>query len=157
MGHAASMTGEPRLTADERRSLRCLARIMIPASREYGVPGADDDVIFADIVASLGPDARVVGTALRRLDALCGGTFADQSEAQQQMACEAFRNEGSPQVMVLVRVTAQCYYRDDRVMRSLNMEPRPPYPLGFEVESGDWSLLDPVRARGKIYCDTPKL
>ncbi|MGH7054344.1 MAG: hypothetical protein ACREFK_16060 [Stellaceae bacterium] len=31
-------------------------------------------------------------------------------------------------------------------MRSLGMEPRPPYPKGFEVESGDWSLLDPVRA-----------
>src|SRR6516162_1999713 len=41
----------------------------------------------------------------------------------------------------------------DRVMRSLGLEPRPPYPKGFEVEQGDWSLLDPVRARPKLYRD----
>jgi hypothetical protein len=33
------------------------------------------------------------------------------------------------------------------------MEPRPPFPEGFEVEEGDWSLLDPVRARPKLYRD----
>ena len=39
-------------------------------------------------------------------------------------------------------------------MRSLGMEPRPAFPKGFEVERGDWSLLDPVRARPKLYRDT---
>jgi hypothetical protein len=155
MRETTSIAGEIQLSADERRSLRCLVGIMIPASKEYGVPGADDDAIFSDIVASLGPDARFVSAALGRLDALCGGSFADQGSAGRQAACEALRNESSPLVAVLVRVTVQCYYRDDHVMRSLNMEPRPPYPLGFEVESGDWSLLDPVRARGKIYRDVP--
>jgi len=129
---------------------------MIPASQEYRVPGADDDAIFADIVSSLGTDARLVVAALQRLAALSGGIFAEQSGAQQLLACEAFRNERSPLVTVLERVTVQCYYRDDRVMQSLNMEPRPPYPRGFEVESGDWSLLDPVRARGRIYRDAPE-
>jgi hypothetical protein len=38
-------------------------------------------------------------------------------------------------------------------MRSLGMEPRPPYPKGFAVEQGDWSLLDPVRARPTLYRD----
>ena len=52
---------------------------------------------------------------------------------------------------VLHRVIPQCYHRDDRVMRAFGMEPRPPFPKGFEVEQGDWSLLDPVRARPKLY------
>lgn len=155
MQNTTSTAGASPLSEDERRALRSVAGAMIPASQQYGVPGADDDAIFADILASLGPDAPLVSAALQRLDAFCGGTFADQSEAQQQTACEAFRNEGSPLVMVLVRATVQCYYRDDRVMRSVNMEPRPPYPLGFAVESGDWSLLDPVRARGRIYRAAP--
>jgi hypothetical protein len=43
---------------------------------------------------------------------------------------------------------------DDRVMRSLGMEPRPPFPEGFEMGQGDWSLLDPVRARAKLYRDS---
>ena len=28
---------------------------------------------------------------------------------------------------------------------------RPPFPKGFDVEQGDWSLLDPVKRRGTIY------
>ena len=51
----------------------------------------------------------------------------------------------------LVSIIAQCYYRDDRVMRSLEMEPRSPFPQGFEVEQGDWSLLDPVKRRAAGY------
>ena len=53
----------------------------------------------------------------------------------------------------LTRIILQCYYQDDRVMQSLGMEPRPPFPEGFEVEQGDWSLLDPVRGRPKLYRD----
>ena len=40
-------------------------------------------------------------------------------------------------------------------MRSLDMEPRPPFPLGYTLEEGDWSLLDPVRARPKFYRQVP--
>jgi hypothetical protein len=38
-------------------------------------------------------------------------------------------------------------------MWSLGMEPRPPFPEGFEIEQGDWSLLDPVRGHPKLYRD----
>jgi hypothetical protein len=51
----------------------------------------------------------------------------------------------------LVRVVLLCYYRDDRVMRLLGQEPRPPFPKGHVVEQGDWSLLDPVRRRPRMY------
>ena len=71
------------LSMDERRSLRCLAGLMIPASPEYRVPGADDDTIFADIVASLGRDAAAVGEAMRYLNALAGGVFADLPPARR--------------------------------------------------------------------------
>jgi hypothetical protein len=36
----------------------------------------------------------------------------------------------------------QCYYRDDRVGRSLGLEPMPPYPRDHVLEDGDRSLLD---------------
>ena len=42
------------LTETEIADLRCLAGMIIPASAKYGVPGADDDTIFADIVNSIG-------------------------------------------------------------------------------------------------------
>ena len=47
----------------------------------------------------------------------------------------------------LVRVVLQCYYRDDRVLRSLGLEARAPFPQGYALEQGNWSLLDPVKAR----------
>jgi hypothetical protein len=52
-------------------------------------------------------------------------------------------------------VILQCYYRDDRVMRSLELEPRPPFPKGHTLEQGDWSLLDAVRGRAKMWRDAP--
>lgn len=139
------------LTADEARSLRAVAGMMIPASAAYGVPGADDDVIFTDILESIGTDAALVKQALRTLDALAGGLFAALGMAQRMAATAALREAGGEPLVALTRVVAQCYYRDDRIMQSLGMEARPAFPKGFEVEQGDWSLLDPVRARAPFY------
>lgn len=143
------------LTADEQRSLRMVAAMMIPPSAKHGVPGADDDMIFADILRSLGRDAGQVKAALWELHALGGGHFADLDKARRDDVAAAFRTAGGTPQMFLNRAILQCYYRDDRVMRALGMEARPPFPKGFEVEQGDWSLLDPVRARPKLWRDAP--
>lgn len=155
MSDATLNSADPALSADERRSLRALAGLMIPASADYDVPGADDETIFTDIVDSLGRDADPVRRALRCVNALSGRAFADLNANEQQVVARQFRDENPPLAAVLAEVTVRCYYRDDRVMRSLGMEPRPPFPKGFEVEPGDWALLDPVRARSKIYRDVP--
>ncbi len=57
---------------------------------------------------------------------------------------------GGAAAATLVRVVLQCYYRDDRVLRSLGLELRAPFPKGHVLPDGDWSLLDPVRARGGV-------
>jgi hypothetical protein len=143
------------LSPDQRRSLRCLAEMIIPASTEYALPSAGDDAIFADILRSLGRDAGQVVAALQTLDMLAGGVFADLDVQRRDVVAARLRETGGVELMRLVRVVLQCYYRDDRVMRSLDMEVRPPFPKGFEVEQGDWSLLDPVRVRPKLYRDVP--
>jgi hypothetical protein len=55
---------ETDLTRAESRDLRCIAGVMIPPSAQFGVPGADDAIIFADIVASLGRDLGDIRKAL---------------------------------------------------------------------------------------------
>ena len=142
------------LSADQCRSLRCLAEMMIPASAEYGVPSAGDDAIFGDILQSLGRDAGHVIAVLQTLDAMSGGPFADLDPQRRDAIAAELREIGGETLAYLTRIILQCYYRDDRVMRSLGMEPRPAFPKGFEVERGDWSLLDPVRARPTLYRDT---
>jgi hypothetical protein len=143
------------LTAAERRALRCVAGMMIPASAEYDVPGADDEQIFADIVRSAGRDTAAIARALGDLEARAGSSVADLDPARRESAAGAWRAAASPDFILLQRLVLQCYYRDDRVMLSLGMEPRPPFPKGHAVEQGDWSLLEPVRQRAKMWRDTP--
>ena len=139
------------LSATEVRDLRVLAGQIIPASAKYHVPGADDELIFSDIVKSVERDHDDVCCALGDLRNLAGGAFADLSAARRNEVANAFREKGGSALAALVRLVLLCYYRDDRVMRSLGQEPRAPFPLGHVVEQGDWSLLDPVRARPPIW------
>ena len=62
------------------------------------------------------------------------------------------RREG-PVITALGRAVLQCYYRDDRVLRSLGLELRAPFPKGYTLEQGDWSLLDAVRGRPRMWRD----
>jgi hypothetical protein len=141
----------PNLTSEQIRDLRALAGVMIPASATYGVPGADDELIFNDIARSLERDHGDVCRALAHLAALAGGAFAELAPQRRTEVAAIFREAGGAPLAALARVVLLCYYRDDRVMRSLGLEPRPPFPKGHVVEQGDWSLLDPVRARPPIY------
>ena len=155
-------------TAKEQRILLALAAAAIPPSAEYALPGAGDDAIAADILATAGRYRAAVAPGLALAGKLArakhGAAFADLA-VEDRLALVAGVDEPSflqnaklaPDAAgvaghrALLRIVVQCYYRDDRVMRSLEMEPRPPFPKGFEVEQGDWSLLDPVRRRGRIY------
>jgi hypothetical protein len=142
------------LTDTELADLRCLAGMIIPASTKYDVPGADDPIIFADIVNSIGRDGDNVRTALATLRNLSGAPFTALGATHRAEVAAKLRAKRGTSVGVLTRIVMLCYYRDERVMRSLGLEPRPPFPKGHEVEQGDWSLLDPVRARKPFWRHT---
>jgi hypothetical protein len=145
------MSADTSLTQAQRNDLRVIAGVIIPASMEFDVPGADDPVIQADIVATLGRDAAPVREALDELARLAGSPLAHLDPARREAVAFELRAKGGAAVATLTRVVLQCYYRDDRVVRSLGLEPRPPYPKGYFLEDGDWSLLDPVRARPPLW------
>lgn len=144
---------ESDLTRAERRELSRLAGIMVPASAEYGVPGADDEAIFADIVRSLGRDRSSVCTALAMVREAAGGDFCGLDASQAEATAMDVLGRGGPLVTALGRAVLQCYYRDDRVMKALGREPRAPFPEGHAIEPGDWSLLDAVRGRPRMWRD----
>ena len=145
------MSVDGPLTPAQREDLRAIAGVIIPASIEFDVPGADDPVIQADIVATLGRDTGLVREALNQLARLAGQPLASLDQARRETVTADLRAKGGAAVATLARVVLQCYYRDDRVVRSLGLEPRPPYPKGHVLEDGDWSLLDPVRARPPMW------
>jgi len=144
------------LTPAELRDFRRLAGFMLPPSTQYGVPGADDATIFADIVGSLGRDRADVRRALAVLRDLAGGDFAALDEAAAEATAMALLHREGREIAALGRAVLQCYYRDDRVLRSLGLEPGPPFPKGRTAEQGDWSLLEAVRNRPPMWRDVKR-
>ena len=110
------------------------------------MPGAVDNAVIADIAATIGRDLADVRLALAAVPGL-----AMMQAAARDAAVAAWREAGGTPFATLSRVILQCYYRDDRVVRALGREARAPFPLGNVLEQGDWSLLDPVRARAPIW------
>jgi hypothetical protein len=133
--------------------LRCLAAMIVPASARFGIPAADDPAIFKDLLGSLDHDRIEVEAGLAHVRAKAGRPLAELDAAERAALGRALQAEGEANVAVLSRLVMLAYYRDDRVVRSLGLEPRAPFPKGHEVEVGDWSLLDPVRARRPMWRD----
>jgi hypothetical protein len=145
------MSESNQLTPVQCDDLRAIAGVIIPASEEFDMPGADDPTIQSDIVATLGRDASLVREALDQLARLAGSPLARLDPVRRNAVTVELRAQGGAAVATLTRIVLQCYYRDDRVVRSLGLEPRPPHPKGHVLEDGDWSLLDPVRARPPMW------
>ncbi|QIO99231.1 hypothetical protein [Bradyrhizobium symbiodeficiens] len=143
------------LTRIQRDDLRTIAAMIVPASDEYKVPGADDPAIQADMLATLGRDTKLVAAALDHLARLASQPLAELDVARRDAVAQEFREAGGVAAATLVRVVLQCYYRDDRVLRSLGIELRAPFPKGHVLPDGDWSLLDPVKARGGSLRQVP--
>ena len=102
---------------------------------------------------SLGRDRNDVRKALAQLRALVGEDFDTLEASTAEAAATALLGRDGAEIVALGRAVLQCYYRDDRVVRSLGLEPRAPYPKGHVLEQGDWSLLDAVRGRPRMWRD----
>lgn len=128
-------TDDP-FSSEQKEALREILGYMIPAGRLR--PSAADAQIFAEILATAKPHAALLHQAL---------------EVYAKTTLEGLSKLRTPEVNALVSFAVQCYYRDDRVMAAIDMEARPPHPQGYDLSEGDWSLLDPVRGRGKAFRD----
>lgn len=147
------MTAQPQhppLARHEVECLACVAAQMIPASAEHGVPGADDPVILADMAASPGRDLAELRRLLAIVDEAAGGSLAALPDERRADLLARLRRDLPGGLAVVEAVVTRTYYRDPRVLASLGLEPRPPFPKGFDVEHVDLALLDPVRRRGSI-------
>lgn len=144
---------EPRLSDAEIKDLGKIAGTMVPEDIALGMPGADDPAILEDIVRSVGRDLPLVREALAAIAAKSGGAFADRDrEARETLVNDWYASGGAP-ALALGRVIVGAYYRDDRVLLALGHEARAPFPQGYVLEQGDWSLLDVVRSRKPFWRD----
>jgi hypothetical protein len=155
MTRTAPIPSNHRLSAQACRDLQCFVGRLLPASTAYGVPGADDPDIFNEILYDCAAESQLVHTLLQQLELLAAGAFADLDAIRQTDAAQRLHDTQGTLFMAMFGIAARCYYRDDRVMRALGMALRPPFPHGFELEPGDWTLLDPVRLRTSMVRPMP--
>lgn len=141
------MDAAPPLTDAELADLRAIAGAMIPASEAHGVPGADDDQIFAEMLRHAGGADGTFRTLIQSLGEPAG-TLArvNRTALERRLAAQA-----APETAAVYALVLMHYYRDDRVMAALGLEPRPPFPLGHPLEDADPALLDPVKSRAPFW------
>ena len=149
----------PAPSQEEFKVLRRMAGAIIGPSADHGLPGADDEPIALRLLAAAGErHGTIVRAGVREFASVCAGAggidnLADADFLQLLRDFVQLRADFAWRFLMLA---TQAYYQDARVIRSLGMEPRPPFPNGHKVEPSDWSLLDPVRARGTRYREAPK-
>ncbi|KAF0105446.1 MAG: hypothetical protein FD144_479 [Rhodospirillaceae bacterium] len=144
---------DSRLSAAETDALTKIAGTMVPEDAALGMPGADDPAILEDMVRSIGRDLPLVREALAAIAARSGGAFAEMDQAAREALINEWYPGGGASALALGRVIVSAYYRDDRVLMALGHEARAPFPKGYVLEQGDWSLLDVVRKRQPFWRD----
>ena len=141
------MSAENDLTSAQRDDLRTVAAMIIPASDEYKVPGADDAAIQADILATLGRDTALVAqrsiisralpasrwpNSIRRGATRWRRSSAPPAAPPRQRSSASCCNATTATTACCARSGWSCARR---------------FRKGYALEQGDWSLLDPVKAR----------
>jgi len=147
------------LTSEQRAILDLVLNLIVPPSADGRMPGAAEVGVLAYLLAEAQDALPVLRQELDELDRRSrersSRGFAALEAAERKLLIESMRAPAPSFMSRLAAETLACYYQHDRVLEGLGMEARPPYPKGYQVAQGDLSLLDPVRARGKIYRDAP--
>lgn len=142
-----------------RETLRVLVNMLVPASSDRGMPGAADlpEVLrhVERVAAALPALPQALDALEREAMARSGAGFAALEHAGRSALLDEFAARQAAVLQRLAVETVTCYYQQDAVIERLGLEARPPYPAGYQVLSGDLTLLNPVIARGKTYRDAP--
>ena len=141
--------------AAQRALLNRLLGLMIPASADGRLPSAAGLELYADAGRLGEPMIALFGQGLASLDAqsraLHREGFVDLDDDRAMALVDDVRPGLASFFGAFVTQSAARYYQHDRVVEALGLEARAPWPQGHQVVEGDWSLLDPVRARKPFY------
>jgi hypothetical protein len=101
----------------------------------------------------VGCDLPLIREALVAIAAKSAGAFAGLDRDRREALINDYYAGAGAASAALGRVIVGAYYRDDRVLLALGLEARAPFPKGYVLEQGEWSLLDAVRKRAPFWRD----
>ena len=146
---------EPEFSSEEERALSCILDEIIPPSDDGKLPGAGE-IGLSRTIALRAPELRpAIVQWISALDELArqrgARCFAELPREARVEVLNEHEGSGSGLLRGLIFHAYVEYYQDGRVAIALGLEARPPFPLGYELEAGDLSLLDRVRRRPKLF------
>jgi hypothetical protein len=154
----SSDSNAPLFPTQQARALTSVLDEIIPPSEDGRLPGAGALGLVSAIEDAVrkSPDlepAIVQGlTALQEIAAAAGVSEFGALDREQRVTALNQIATTQPAFLPGLIFHAYCaYYQSGEVMLGLGLEARPPHPLGYSVAPSDPSLLDPVRARPKLY------
>lgn len=141
--------------------LNLLMDLLIPASHDGKMPSARSLDLYADISGMSLKDRMLFDAGLAeiqaRSNALLGVDYVQLDVDNQKALIDGLRADATlraqpaPFIQCFTTQTVARYLAHDRVMPLIGLEARAPWPKGHVVAQGDWSLIDVVRKRGKLY------
>ncbi len=149
----------PTFTSAEQAALAGLLDVMIPPGRDGRMPGAGQIGLGTRLSTDLAAHPELVAVVRAGLAALDtkaraqgAAAFVSLDPERRAAVVHAQHEHDSSLVSTLLFPVLVGYYEHPRVLEALGVEPRPPFPLGYELPPFDPTLLEPVRKRGrKLY------
>ena len=139
----------------ERATLDALQDLMIPASTDGRMPSAASLGLYADGAGLTPSDVEVFVSGLKQIEARAlskhSAPFAQLPAAAAMAIVDEMRAQRSEFIQTFMLLTTARYLQNAAVMPLNGLEARPPWPRGHAVAEGDWSLIEVVRARPKLY------
>ena len=144
------------LKGQQKCLMKCVLDLVIPPNGE--LPGAGELGLVAYIDQIIGKSTelkQMVCDALSQIEIISTSCFMKEferlvEEQQIKVLCQFERQE--PKIMeTLVRHTYHGYYSNSRILNHLDVGSKPPQPMGYNIEPGDFTLLGKVKNRGRIY------
>jgi hypothetical protein len=153
----STTTSTLTLSSAQRSTLTSVLDEIIPPSTDATFPGAGALGLAAYVEQAMAqtPDLQpVIAQGIATLDRLAQARGAASFAAlcrEDRLASLHETTATEPAFLSsLTFHTYVGYYQHERVLEALHLEPRPPYPEGFEMQPSDLaSLLEPVRRRAK--------
>ena len=137
------------------KNLDIVLNLIIPPSEDGRLPGAAEYDVWGYICTVAGGLSQTIRDELDRLDQHAHKKFGKALIVLENSIAQSVVDElrlVEPDFLAdLARHTVSFYYQQDRVLEAIGLQARAPHPEGFEVVSGDLSLLDPVRRRASLY------
>ena len=145
----------PPLSPALESALRVVLDTLVPARPDADVPAAGELGLAPEIWERFGEGGPALAEGLAALDAFAmealGERFDAIARAEREPLLRRFDAEQPTLLGGLVFHTYAVYYHHPRVMEAIGLEGRAPFPKGYELEPGDLSGLEAVRARGPRY------